>query len=611
MSKNQFHSATIDYSNLKEALLNQKSGTAPFKEELYLAEIGQYPELKEFYQFISSAPTKEITKINDSTNVFVETASQEKTQLSTEDKKKYFVNLMASLANLSPILSEYGEIKFKPEFLKYSLGDERENLDESSFKSEVALKEERKKYLEAIQDMNVGSRQLGSVVATASLSILDESKTREQIFNDVDTKYNKFLEDAKYQSGKDINRGIISFRKNGNSYIIKGSDLTKDNAQDIESVVDNMINAIKQLNEEKSLGLTNEQIGYIAYNNDQFIKGAGTTWQTNSYMDQEKTISFDPNLETLLVNITDNIADKQTVKMFVNEGYKISSIANIEKQQGQSYTTIMSDISALTDNQEFRPGLGSNQVRMTMSISTFDKSAKVINLEPPKALKIAEAANTLETFARVRVAAKDNLDNKENQLAFLASTHEELVPYTIEAIDRYNSIGKDAMIDLFVTSSLNISKKSNQKLNLDQVANELVKSVKSLSIAEAKLEFYNQAQSQQIETDASSAYKLYATAKSLVSPSKSRSSSIDSLNGGAFLGLSSSDSGKQSPISQFFDGQKTPESRSSRSSSSASGSLTSSPPSRKSSVSEEKKGRWVEKVSAERDSPVSSKERKS
>jgi hypothetical protein len=161
MSKDHFHYATVGFKELRNELLSSNKDIESLKGDVYLAEMGQHPELKFFFDSLS----------------------QNKGPISTKERTEFFQSLVSSVVVSSPVSRN----DF-PDLLKYP-------------PSEKSLA-----FLEEARDRNPGLRELASIAAHGALLLTDETKSREQIFAGVNAKYATFLVDVNHQLGSVVTR---------------------------------------------------------------------------------------------------------------------------------------------------------------------------------------------------------------------------------------------------------------------------------------------------------------------------------------------------------------------------------------------------------------------
>lgn len=249
--------------------------------------------------------------------------------------------------------------------------------------------------------------------------------------------------------------------------------------------------AIGMLNEEKNLGLTREQIGYIACSTDQFIKGAGMSWQTGTYIKENRILS--EGEQAFLVNIGKTENGIQSVNILINSENKIAKldenfgfIEGPNGKDGTSCKTITSDISNLLSKKPFSPGLGSAEVPSKLSILTLGSS---VNLNPPIEVQTDQIGDNPALYFAVKLAARedlsrDDLNTKDKLLEYIANeTPKELLHYTVQGLADFGLIGKEEMKDVFIASSLSMAKKTEEKIDLKEEVERLAMCIGSDSIS--------------------------------------------------------------------------------------------------------------------------------
>ena len=497
MSKDHFHYATIDFKELRNELLASNKDIELLRGDVYLAEMGQHHELKTFFDALF----------------------QNKGPISIKERTEFFQSLVSSVAASRPISQD--EL---PDLLKYP----------PSARSLA--------YLEEAKNRSTGLRELASVAAEAAFLVAGETKSREEIQVGVKEKYSGFLANIEEQLDKDISRSVCSIRKNGNTHKI-GTYPGMTNTRFQE--------AIGMLNEEKSLGLTREQIGYIACSTDQFIKGAGMTWQTGTYIKENRILS--EGEQAFLVNIGKTENGIQSVNILINSENKIAKldenfgfIEGPNGKDGTSCKTITSDISNLLSKKPFSPGLGSAEVPTKLSILTLGSS---VNLNPPLEVQTDQIGDNPALYFAVKLAARDDLNTKDKLLEYISNeTAKELLHYTVQGLADFGVIKKEEIKDVFIASSLSMAKKTGKKIDLKEESERLVMCIGSdrISVVDSYKEIRAAAKDQNLATTENLVDRFFSPVSS-----RSRANTPDSD--------SNTTSENRSRAGSIFEAMKSPE----------------------------------------------------
>lgn len=379
------------------------------------------------------------------------------------------------------------------------------DLESISFPMDDTLQAKIASILDEVSKIRYGQRVMGSVAAKVAKTLLKPESTKEDVLQTLNEETSKYKKKLMHTLGGDLERTIISFKKDDKIYSLDIKKLISEKASDLLGKNDDTgryakyefaKSEILELSKTEGLELNGAQIEAILMSADQGSIGSAGLFSFKHKANEVSMDIGDKRTETgfdkdIVVDLSDG---KKTIT--VRSGQNINRLGSGESHAyGLRITNL--DISKL-EGETLIPGLAAN-VSSRVTLASSDPS---IDLRMPDEIK----SSPREFIDYVReIIALDSLEAKS---------------VVVSQYKKEHSASDEQVLELVSYSF--IDPRSREEIDLKGAA-EIVASNTELKKSDIEFSLHEQSRKGRIESNAGIGARMKSALKRLVAtPTKHR-----------------------------------------------------------------------------------------